>query len=342
MTPSPILFVCNAGPEVGGGHVMRSLTLASTLRARGFSPVFAAPPEVASILDRFAAPGIERLSVASTDLAGLRAGRLGAAAVVFDHYGLGEVEHRAIAQGRPALVIDDLANRPLGADLVLDPGLGRAAEDYAGRVEASTRLLLGPAYALVRPAFAAARASALDWRAGAAEVSDVLVSMGLTDVGGVSWTVVNRILPRLGQAHLTVVLGAGAPSLAAVERLATRDPRVTLQVDAPDMAALTARADLVVGAGGSSTWERCVLGAPTLLLVLAPNQAEGARALQAAGAVEAIDVAQADFEAAFDRAFTGLMRQSDRRGRLSRAAAQLCDGAGAARAADALAGLIAA
>jgi UDP-2,4-diacetamido-2,4,6-trideoxy-beta-L-altropyranose hydrolase len=337
----PILFVCNAGPEVGGGHVMRSLTLAQALLARGLTPVFAASPEAAAILDRFAGPGIERLSTSPPAPTELRAPSIEAEAVVFDHYGLGETEHRLIAQGRSVLVIDDLADRRLGADVVLDPGLGRQGGDYAGLIEPGARLLLGPAYALVRQAFVEARGAALARRSGNGEVAHVLVSLGLTDVGGISWRVVNRILPRLGQARLDVVLGAGARSREPVERLAARDARVQLHIDARDMADLTARADLVVGAGGSSSWERCVLGAPTLLLVLAPNQAQGGRALEAAGAAETIDVLQPDFEAAFDRAFTGLMRSPDRRSHLSRAAVDLCDGAGAPRAAQVLVDMIA-
>jgi spore coat polysaccharide biosynthesis predicted glycosyltransferase SpsG len=135
-------------------------------------------------------------------------------------------------------------------------------------------------------------------------------------------------------------LGSGAPSLEPVKRLADRDPRLEVAVDAADMARRVAEADLVVGAGGSSTWERAVLGAPALLVVLADNQAAAARALELAGAVERVDARAPDFEAAFDRAFTGLLSSPDRRARLSRASAALCDGRGAARVADALRGMI--
>jgi spore coat polysaccharide biosynthesis predicted glycosyltransferase SpsG len=146
--------------------------------------------------------------------------------------------------------------------------------------------------------------------------------------------------PRLGASRLDVVLGSGAPSLEAVQRLAARDPRIAVHLDVRDMAHLVADADLVVGAGGSSAWERCVLGAPTLLVVLAENQAPGARALEALGAVDLVDARSPEFEAAFDRAFTGLLASPDRRRRLSRLSAALCDGQGPARVADALQALL--
>lgn len=324
-----ILFVCDAGPSVGGGHVMRSLTLAGELARRGLKPVFAATTEVASVLDRFDADGFARRAP------GEATGET--AAVVFDHYGLSAADHRALAAGRLVLVIDDLADRPLGADLLLDPSPERTPEDYAGKLAPATPMLLGPAYALVRPAFAAAREAALARRArGPSEPLRVLVSLGLTDVGGITGKIASRLQPRLGAGRLTLVLGSGAPSLEPMRRLAERDPRLEVVIDAADMARLVAVADLVVGAGGSSTWERAVLGAPSLLVVLADNQDSAARALEAKGAVERVDARAPDFEAAFDRAFTGLLASPDRRARLARTSATLCDGQGAARVADAV------
>src|SRR5690242_15333944 len=89
-----ILFLCNAGARVGGGHVMRSLTLAEALRAKGAVCAFAAGPEVARMLAAFAGPEIERLPGADGDAEAMtEAGLLaiddwGARWVVVDHYGL--------------------------------------------------------------------------------------------------------------------------------------------------------------------------------------------------------------------------------------------------------------
>lgn len=333
-----ILFVANAGPEVGGGHVMRSLTLARALAERGGQPLWLASPEVDAVLDAFAGKDMARLPAASSAPAALAKAAAGAAfdAVVFDHYGLSAAEHRDIARGKPVLVIDDLADRPLGADLLADFSPARTPADYAGLVGAETRLLLGPAYALVRPEFTALRDEALARRGANETVARIQVSLGLTDVEGITARVVHRLLPRLGDAHLDVVLGAGAPSRAAIEALAARDPRVRAFVQVRDIAPLTAGADLAIGAGGSSTWERAVLGLPTVMLVLADNQVPASEAVARLGAAELVDARAPDFEAAFDRAFTGLMRSPDRRARMSAAAAKLCDGLGAGRVAEAL------
>ncbi|MDB5470101.1 MAG: pseudaminic acid biosynthesis-associated protein PseG [Caulobacter sp.] len=337
-----VLFVCNAGPEVGGGHVMRSLTLARALQARGVAVSFLCPPAVTAVLEAFA-PDIHRVWAASTEGARIVAAVRTATAdlVVFDHYGLDADDHRAAAGARPVLVIDDLADRPLGADLVLDSGPSREPEDYVGLLPAHARLLLGPACAPVRPEFAALRSEALARRTAGAPPRRLLVSLGLGDPGGVTARALEMLLPMTGELAIDVVMGAAAASLSKVRALALVYPQLTLHIDSRDMAALTAAADLAVGGGGSSSWERCVLGLPTLLLILADNQRPAARALESAGAVMALEVAAPGFAGHFEEDLARLLADGRLRTGMALAAADVCDGEGAGRVAEAVMGLLA-
>jgi UDP-2,4-diacetamido-2,4,6-trideoxy-beta-L-altropyranose hydrolase len=326
-----VLFVADAGRAVGGGHVMRCLTLAEALERRGAECAFAATADVTAVLDGFAGPQIRRFPAPSGDpavlaiLAAQAARTWGAGFVVLDHYGAGADEAAALraAAGR-LLVIEDLRRRH-ACDLVLDSNLGRSARDYPG-VEA----LVGPAYALVRPAFAAMREAALVRRRAMGAVSSVLVSLGLTDVGAITGRAVAALLPALGERRLEVVLGAGAPSLPDIRALAERDGRVSLHVETREMARLMAEADLAIGAGGSSAWERCVLGLPGVTVVLADNQKENTAALAKAGATTALPL-----NGALDRrlaeTFGVLADDAAARSKMSQAAAGLCDGLGAER-----------
>jgi UDP-2,4-diacetamido-2,4,6-trideoxy-beta-L-altropyranose hydrolase len=339
MTGPRILFVVDAGPRVGGGHVMRSLTLARALEAEGCAAAFLGPPAMADVLDVFA-PEMRRLTASSGEPRDLvrAVGPEAFDAVVFDHYGLSDREHRSIGQGRPVLAIDDLADRPLGADLVVDSGPARQASDYEGLLEPRARLLLGPRFAPVRPEFAALRETALAWRGE--PVQRILVAMGLTDVGGITARLVERLRLRVGDAGLDIVLGSAAPSLPGLSKVARRDARLALHVDTPHMPRLTAEADIAVGAAGSSAWERCTLGLPTLQVVLADNQRAAARAMADQGAALTLELAAADFEAQFDRGLTRLLRDAELRRSLARASAELCDGQGATRVAQAFLALI--
>ncbi len=336
MTGPRILFVVDAGPTVGGGHVMRSLTLAKALEAQGATYAFVGPPAVSDLLDTYA-PDAAR--IAAEDLAAA-AVRESFDAVAFDHYGLAEPDHRTMAQGRPTLVVDDLADRPLGADIVVDAGPERKAADYQGLVPETCRLLLGPSFAAVRPEFAALRGPALAWRGE--PVQRILISMGLTDVGGITSRIVEIVRRRSGEAGLDIVLGAAAPSLPGLTKIARRDPRLMLHVDTPHMARLTAEADIGVGAPGSTTWERCILGLPSVLVVLAENQRPAARAMADREAALVVDVGDPEFDKSFDRALWNLLRDADLRRDLARKSSEICDGLGAGRTAETFLKLIAA
>jgi UDP-2,4-diacetamido-2,4,6-trideoxy-beta-L-altropyranose hydrolase len=336
MSGPRILFVVDSGPEVGGGHVMRSLTLARALEAAGAAYAFVGGPAMAALLDAFQA---DTARIVTDDAAAVLQGET-FDAVVFDHYGLGEPEHRAMAAGRPSLVIDDLADRPIGGDIVLDSGPGRKASDYLGLAGEDARLLLGPAYAPVRPEFAALRERALSWRGE--PVQRILISMGLTDVGGITARIVERVRRKIQSLEIDIVLGAGAPSLPGLEKVARRDGRLTLHVDTPHMARLTAEADIGIGAAGSSTWERCVLGLPSVMVALADNQRAAAATLAQAGAALVTDAGDATFDVDFDRALMRLLRDAPLRLELARKSAEVCDGLGAERVAEAFLRLIAA
>jgi UDP-2,4-diacetamido-2,4,6-trideoxy-beta-L-altropyranose hydrolase len=321
MTGPRIVFLPDYGPAIGGGHVMRSLTLARALQARGARCAFAVGGETARMMRPFAGDDIE---VWDADAWVERP-----VVAVVDNYALTADDERALAaRGVKVAAIDDLG-RAHDCDLVIDPGLGRTAADYPG----SALVLAGAAYALVRPEFLT---TPITRRGGR-----VLVSLGLTDVGGITAEIVARLATATGWEAADVVLGSGAQSLEYVREVAAHDPRFTLHVDTGHMATLIAGADLAIGAGGGSTWERACLGLPTLLLILADNQRAMARRLEEEGAVVALDVAGPGFGEAFDRELDRLLTDADLCERLSKTSHALCDGHGAGRVAEAILALAA-
>ncbi|HEY2658501.1 MAG TPA: UDP-2,4-diacetamido-2,4,6-trideoxy-beta-L-altropyranose hydrolase [Caulobacteraceae bacterium] len=334
MSPSVqrILFLADAGPLVGGGHVMRCLTLAGALRAKGAACAFAAGDEAAKVLGAFAGPEIERLAGSGEDARALVQSGLVAIGdwnptwVVVDHYEVSaEQEGRLRQAAGRLLAIDDL-RRVHDADLVLDSNFGRTEGDYPG-----VAALTGAAFTLIRPAFRDLREIALMRRGVQAGVSRVLVAMGLTDLDGITARVLRALRPVLGDRQVDVVLGAGAVGLDQVLAMARDDRRLEIHVSTQAMSALTAAADLAIGAGGSSTWERCCLGLPAITAVLADNQRANAAALEAAGATVVLEAADAGFEARLAGTFEALCGDDARLKALSAASAALCDGMGAER-----------
>jgi UDP-2,4-diacetamido-2,4,6-trideoxy-beta-L-altropyranose hydrolase len=80
-------------------------------------------------------------------------------------------------------------------------------------------------------------------------------------------------------------MGLTAPWLQNVQELAAQMPWPTeVVVNVNDMARRMADSDLAIGAAGGTSWERCCLGLPTLMVVLADNQKDAAEHLQKASA----------------------------------------------------------
>ena len=335
-----VLFLADCGPEVGGGHVMRCLSLAQALMDRGVACAMVAPPAVSAVLDAFAGPQIERLPADEGPLHLLvraardHASHWQAQVVVVDHYRLGAEQEQFL--GAPVAVIDDLADRPHGCKLLIDPTLGRDARDYERLTPPGARILTGPGYALLAPAYAETRANSLALRRCDPPPRRLLVSLGLMDLKGITGRVLHLLEPQLDGLEVDVVVGGQAGSLPWLRHLASHDPRVRLHVDTRRMPALIAEADIGVGAGGVSTWERAALGLPSLSLVLADNQRPLAAELHRRGACLAVEAAGGALAGTLAAAFGRLLADPELRGRLSETSAGLCDGQGAARAAEAI------
>ncbi len=318
MSGPRIVFLPDYGPAVGGGHVMRSLTLAAALSERGARCAFAVGEETAARVEAF--------SISDVDIWPVDPAKWpeAVAVAVLDDYAATADDERALsARGVRVAVLDDIG-RAHDCDLIVDPGLGRTEADYPGRA----RVLAGPAYALVRPEFTQVQPDRHGGR--------VLISLGLTDVGGITAYVLARLLLLQGWSAVDVVLGASAESLDYVREVAVHDPRVSLEVDSRHMASLLSRADLAIGAGGSSVWERACLSLPTLLLVLADNQAALGVELAAAGAALVLDARAPGFDDAFDQVLAQLLTDAGLRASLGATSHALCDGQGAGRVADAI------
>lgn len=358
--PVQIAFRADASLEIGTGHVMRCLTLAKALQGQGAECLLLCRPHEGHLLDHITAQGVRVLALDAPVVrrsetrepahapwvgagwaedaretrdalaAQARGGRVDW--LVVDHYGLDARWERAL---RPAtarlMVIDDLADRLHDCDLLLDQNLGRVAADYAALIPAGAHTLLGPSYALLRPEFAALRAASLA-RRPAPQFRRVLVTMGGVDKDNATARVLEALdaSPLGPDVAITVVMGATAPWLEVVRARAARMHRPTeVLVGVRDMARLMAESDLAIGAGGSTTWERCALGLPTITVVLAENQKGVADGLQAAGATITL-YPDAGFGAGLD-ALLGDQNLPGILAAMGQAAARLTDGGGTRR-----------
>jgi UDP-2,4-diacetamido-2,4,6-trideoxy-beta-L-altropyranose hydrolase len=192
--------------------------------------------------------------------------------LIVDHYGIDAEWHRAI---RPLvkriMVIDDLANRNYQCDMLLDQNLYPDPEGrYASLVEPGTRLLLGPRYALLREEFVEA---GRNQRLRDGKVKRILVFFGGCDPSNETAKALSA-LKLLGsdRFRVDVVVGTANPHRESIQQICSNLPNVFFHCQVNNMAELMTAADLAIGGGGTTTWERCCLGLPTLTVIVADNQ----------------------------------------------------------------------
>jgi UDP-2,4-diacetamido-2,4,6-trideoxy-beta-L-altropyranose hydrolase len=328
------IFRADASSDIGTGHVFRCRTLAQALAPLGWTTILAAREVPDSLRDRWPGGGavirLTRLAPPSAELK-LIAERVGGRAtlIVGDGYGLDAAWFDAARRNLPGAIlmaIDDLADRALPVDIMLNQNLGVERETYAERVPPGARVLIGPRYALVRSEFAILRERP---RVRDGHVGRLLVFMSGADKSDVTRHATEALAAL--NVPCDVVVGASYGHLTELRELIQRMPHATLHVNTDVIADLMDRADLAIGAPSSASWERCTLGLPTVMVTLAANQVAVGRELDRLGAGISLgwhaDVTESDIEAAV----RALVSDPVRVAAMSRRAARVTDGRGTSR-----------
>jgi UDP-2,4-diacetamido-2,4,6-trideoxy-beta-L-altropyranose hydrolase len=250
--------------------------------------------------------------------------------LVVDHYGLDSTWERELRPvARHIMVIDDLANRDHDCDLLLDQNLYEdASRRYRERVTAQCRQLLGPRYALLRRDFAEAR-ERQPTRTG--QVKRLLVFFGSYDPLNYTAIALQGLRLLDSSLHVDIVSGSRNPHLAEISNSCRELPNATLHCDTPNISSLMAQADLAIGAGGSTTWERACMGLPSVVLTLAENQRELTATLAERGVIISLDAAQGFTPGLFADTVRTLVATPALLRHLSGASRLLVDGRGAHR-----------
>jgi UDP-2,4-diacetamido-2,4,6-trideoxy-beta-L-altropyranose hydrolase len=342
-----VCFRVDASAAMGIGHVMRCLTLANVLRAKGFYTRFICCLLLPHLVEKITQAGhdlvmIEPNTATNSDvldqcvdaektLAAMadKSWDLSWDLMIVDHYCFDcEWEKRLRAASKKIMVIDDLMNRKHDCDILLDQNLERSANDYSTWVPEHCAVLVGPQYALLRPEFSHLRKEKVVKREIKNTLETLLISLGGSD----QTDTLLRILQALKITELPLncqlTLIAGASDMNKLQLEVKGYPwAVTILKDSDAMAQMTAASDVVIGAAGTSTWERCCLAVPSIIVVLAENQSANAQAMAAKKASLLINN-MASLEEELMGLINGLVRFPEQRVSLGQAASAITDGLG--------------
>lgn len=304
-----IVIRADASQSIGSGHIMRCLTLAERLRqdadvifvcrdllgnlseyirSQGFE-VYLLPRDEASDLElkRPEQVWIETTwkSDAEQTMSILKKCEKIIDWLIVDHYGI-DHHWQSFLRGvvHHIMVIDDLANRHHDCDVLLDQNYYHNASDrYHGLIPKNCSLFLGPHYLLLREEFYRARK---DMRIRTGEVSNILVFYGGADTTNETEKCITGLIDYTSsELEINVVTGQSNPNKEKIKDICSSTPNIYYHCQVTNIAELMNKADLAFGAGGSTTWERCFLGLPSIVTVTADNQMETTQAVSDLGAI---------------------------------------------------------
>lgn len=294
-----ILIRADASPTIGSGHIARCLTLARVLRKQGSHVAFACRQLPGHRLDALSAEGFETFAlpefypgedpqqaiesmlpwqadIDALDL--LLEDHAEFDWIIVDHYGLDHHWQTAARRWAPRIAaVDDLATRRYSVDLLLNQNLSGLSDNYTPLLPEGCRTLLGPRYAMLREEF---DCPAIDIKP---EARRVLVNFGGFDAAMQTHHAM-LALADFTELEVDFVAGVDNPAWAQMQTLAQTRPNWRLHSFVSDFHQRMTEADLFIGAGGGTSWERAALGLPTICIAVSNNQQVNGEVMAAAGA----------------------------------------------------------
>lgn len=311
----------DASTQIGSGHIMRCLTLAQRLRKEKNAQVIFIMRELSgNLIDVAKNQGFEVLVLPPAEqryelegyglwltvpmeldaqqtkealqgyLTGCNANAIDR--LVVDSYAIDEQWEQMLRPlCREIMIIDDLANRRHDCDILLDQNFYLDKDSrYDGLVPKHCKMLLGPKHALLREEFYEAKKH-LRKRDGS--IKNILVFYGGSDFTNET----EKAIRALTQLHdegyaftADIITGLSNIRREHIKELCNKQDFLHYYCQVDNMAEFMNKADLMLGAGGSTTWERLYMELPALVTAVAENQIQGCRDCSQAGMIEYLGV----------------------------------------------------
>lgn len=262
-----------SAPEIGAGHMQRCLCLIETLKnfvqnieitvfCNSQLPLFRKE------LDLLSAKIFKPLELSSNDWSHAPFDLF-----IFDNY---ETDYRDEVYAKKfsacVMTIDDFFYRKHKCDIFLNQNVNKQKLSTPQRDFVECKwLYLGPKYALLRQEFAKKAEGA---RVRFGPVKNILVMMGGVDNDNITKRVIHALPEeklKENNIGVTVVIGQDNPHFDELSCACT-SMSFKMHVQPENLPDLMLEADLAIGAAGSSTWERCCLGLPSVAVTIAENQ----------------------------------------------------------------------
>jgi UDP-2,4-diacetamido-2,4,6-trideoxy-beta-L-altropyranose hydrolase len=341
----------NSSSEIGGGHVMRCLSLAEAFAIREHEVIFINSDLIGNINSVIKDKGFKQINLIDSGTEFKDIDKIESAnhqtedanrivkfcneeridLVVLDCYNYDHVWERIVKSNFPLMVVDDFPSRNHECHIFLDSTFGRKAIDYKNKVSAK-EFLVGSKYLPIRNEFCLIRSG--DEPKISDQIKKVLLTMGSVD----KHNTLHRILILLTEINfnisdieVTVLAGSSNTNLKSLQNISSNSfSKLTIIPNSKNVSDLMSNSDLIVTAAGTTLWECFCLGVPSIAVKTASNQQSNIDVCLKDNLSKVCDINK-NFEVAFTDAFMELLLKSEIRKELSSNAFDAVDGKGAMR-----------
>ncbi len=328
-----VLIRVDAGPKVGIGHFIRSFALAEGLKKEGHTVFFFGrfPKHLIALLKNkkikaIILPKFRDLISEARYIKNL-AQKFGVYWIVLDGYSFNLSYQKELKQNDSfgLLCIDDTAHTRYEVNLLLNQNTSADRKMYRGKFIGSVKLLLGPKYALLRKTFTKTKKRTSRYGI----VRKILVTVG----GGNFQPELIKVLKVIDSIQGCFEIHVLTSQMTQFNFKSKFKKRVLIHKNpkAYQIQKLMTRADLAVSSAGSTAWELCCLGVPSVLFVLSKNQVGVATSLGQAGVVVNLGWMKSLKPTKMKKVLTHLISNAKAREKMSRQGMKLVDGLGVKR-----------
>lgn len=290
-----IVFRVDSSIQVGSGHLMRCLTLAERKRKQYHADIIFVMRDLeGSLVDLVEKKGFKSIilpksnvvynlndyekwltvpqNVDAEEVKKILQDIGQVDLLVVDSYAI-DIKWEIIARPfvKQIMVIDDLANRKHDCDILLDQNFYLDKESrYNDLVPSHCKLCLGPEYALFREEFYEAKKKV---RKRDGTIKNILVFFGGSDVTNETLKALKAIV-MLERADIivNVIVGQSNQHKNMIASFCNNYDYMNYFCQVDNIAEFMDEADLSIGAGGTTTWERLFLELPSIVISIAENQ----------------------------------------------------------------------
>jgi len=275
----------DSGIEIGLGHMMRCLALAKVIKNMGFNVYFISKENEGNIIKYIENSGFRvfRLKLRKFQSSKtkwkmdseetskiIRNFKDDYNLILVDNYYLSimwEKQMRKVVN--KIIVIDDLMNRNHDCDLFIDQNLHKKIKTNLPK---KCKKLLGPKYALLQKEFSKRNQK----RKIKQKIKNLLISFGGGDDKNQTIKALEAI-KKFGDKEILVdvIVGNSNKNKELIKKKCIETKNFRYHHQITNMAQFMNKADLAIGAGGISTWERCFTGLPSIAIIISKNQEEG-------------------------------------------------------------------